>query len=325
VVEELSELGVAVDRVSTRASSLARKNLKLGRMPAFLKCSKEVERFLDKFEPEGVMVDDPYIYLLFCGFVPAFRKWKKKQRRSIGICHSNLPLLFRRMDKQYLSLILDWLIPVVQNQYDITLFPSEYVKQSFPKIKNGIVAGFLGVDKSAFRFVERKSSAKSINVISVGRISKDKNIEFLYHVAASLGRTDVHWRFVGDGPEFSYWKGKETEYITFVGHVQHKDLFQWYQTSDIFVSACDFESFGLAVVEAMSTGLPVLVPNTGAASTHFCEGVSGISFSPGDAGDFRQKLTRLIEDGNLRQRIGAAANEIVKDWKLTTSTLLDIF
>jgi glycosyltransferase involved in cell wall biosynthesis len=80
--------------------------------------------------------------------------------------------------------------------------------------------------------------------------------------------------------------------------------------SDVFIMLPDMETYSVACFEAMSTGLPVLVSNTGG----FPEGVpthAGFLVSPNHPEDIDMALSKLIADPQLRVRMGLASRSHV--------------
>jgi len=65
--------------------------------------------------------------------------------------------------------------------------------------------------------------------------------------------------------------------------------------SDLLVHLCPEEPFGLAILEAMAAGVPVLVPDRGGAGSLVEEGISGFHFKADDPGDLARRLIQLRE------------------------------
>jgi glycosyltransferase involved in cell wall biosynthesis len=84
--------------------------------------------------------------------------------------------------------------------------------------------------------------------------------------------------------------------ITFIPFVDFKDLPKIYKIADIFVHTCRVEGFGLVILEAMASGLPVVVPDEGGAKE--VAGCAGITFKAGDPENLANVLANLITNTN---------------------------
>jgi glycosyltransferase involved in cell wall biosynthesis len=82
------------------------------------------------------------------------------------------------------------------------------------------------------------------------------------------------------------------------------DARQLLSLMDVYVHPSRGEGLGLAVVEAMSAGLPVLAANEGALPEYVFHGDTGLLFQAGDAHDLATNVECLIDDETLRRRLG---------------------
>lgn len=81
-------------------------------------------------------------------------------------------------------------------------------------------------------------------------------------------------------------------------------------SADLLVHLCPVEPFGIAILEAMTAGIPVLVPDTGGASTLVEEGISGFHFHAEDADDLAKRLLELTQvQPEQLNRVVVAARE----------------
>src|SRR5207248_6378223 len=117
-------------------------------------------------------------------------------------------------------------------------------------------------------------------VLTVGRLSPEKNLPVIIAAAAQLG---VHLVIAGDGPERPALEkacaGKPN--VSFVGLQQGDVLRRLYATASAFVFASQIDTLGLATMEAMSSGVPVIVPRGTAIAELVEHGISGYCYEPG--------------------------------------------
>lgn len=107
-------------------------------------------------------------------------------------------------------------------------------------------------------------------LLYAGRISPEKNIELLPELMEILARdTEKDYRLIvaGAGPQ-SDWLQTETEKrvsgkIIQLGHLDKELLADYYANADVFVHPNPREPFGIAPLEAMASGVPVVAPNAG--------------------------------------------------------------
>jgi glycosyltransferase involved in cell wall biosynthesis len=86
-------------------------------------------------------------------------------------------------------------------------------------------------------------------------------------------------------------------------------LVKLYSTADIFVLPTRADCYSLAGIEAMASGLPVIVGQTGGTGDIIRHGETGLLIGTNDMESLGESLDRLIADFDLRRRIGMAARE----------------
>jgi glycosyltransferase involved in cell wall biosynthesis len=87
-------------------------------------------------------------------------------------------------------------------------------------------------------------------------------------------------------------------------------LVSLYQESDVFVLPSRAECFGIATVEAMAAGLPVVVTDVGASSEIVEHGRNGYLIAPDSIGELGDAVTAVLDDETRRREMGSASREI---------------
>jgi len=109
------------------------------------------------------------------------------------------------------------------------------------------------------------------------------------------------------------------EHFKAIGWHTHADIMKRYRNADICVVPSIWEEpFGMVAVEAMAAGRPVCASRVGGLEDIVAHGETGFSFDPGDSTALAGFLAQLLDDGDLRARMGASARQRAKeeyDWK----------
>jgi len=143
-------------------------------------------------------------------------------------------------------------------------------------------------------------------VLSVGRLKEPKDFATLL---AALGRVSVPFRaaIVGDGPDRASLDPPAG--VELLG--ERDDVAQQLAASDVFALASRSEGMPLSVLEAMAAGLPVVASAVGGVPELVVDGETALLVPPSDADALARALERLLADGELRRRLGAAGRQRV--------------
>ncbi len=169
------------------------------------------------------------------------------------------------MKERFFSLLIDRCI----SKADLVISPSEKYSQSLMEKINKVYTCPLGVDTKIFNPSKRDESSfrKKFNIqeetilLYVGRLTVEKRIDILMSAIEQLDKKLYHLLIVGSGPLKLYVKAKSKilKNVTFIDYVtSQEELSYIYSNCHMFVSASKYETFGLAFLEAQSSGLPVV-------------------------------------------------------------------
>lgn len=171
-----------------------------------------------------------------------------------------------------------------------------------------------------------QSDKKSKEIITVGRLTYPKNLESLVQSCKEVFAKHPDWHLTiwGEGSERNMLTNLISElnleeYISLPGttnNVRSKML-----DSSIFVLSSRSEGFGLVIVEAMECGLPVVSYSCPTGPRDIInDEVNGFLITPGDEKTFSERICQLIEDEELRIRMGNAAKLRAKDFHIDRIT-----
>jgi glycosyltransferase involved in cell wall biosynthesis len=159
----------------------------------------------------------------------------------------------------------------------------------------------------------RASHAGRTIVLFVGRLVYYKGVDVLVRAMAQV---DADLVLVGSGPleatvrELAGSQGVAAR-LTLLPPQNDAELLAWYRAADIFClpSVARSEAFGLVQIEAHAAGTPVVSTDlpTGVPYANL-DGVTGLIVPPGDTGALAGALRRLLDDAELRARLGAQAH-----------------
>lgn len=149
----------------------------------------------------------------------------------------------------------------------------------------------------------------------VGRLTHHKGVEEF--IRAARATAPVVHLIVGEGPRREALEAMARRLppgrVVFAGRVEPVDLPSYYRAASVGVlpSTSRLEAFGIAALECMAAGRPVVVSDIPGVSEVLEPGVSGLVAEPLDAEDLAQKVRRLALDDELAASMGKAARERV--------------
>lgn len=165
-------------------------------------------------------------------------------------------------------------------------------------------------------------------IIYTGRLAPEKSLHLLVEAFASVRRqrAQAYLILVGDGPmrealtEQTRRLGCQDS-TCFAGSVAPLEIPRWLQMADVFALVSLNEGFPCALVEAMSAGLASVVSDIPANRQLVQPENHGLLSPPGDASAIAAALIRVLDDHELRSRMGAAARRSVKQQYATERVL----
>ncbi|KAK1426966.1 hypothetical protein QVD17_15648 [Tagetes erecta] len=302
-------------------------------VPLSLALSPRIINEVKQFKPDIIHASSPGI-MVFGALVIA----KMLSVPIVMSYHTHVPVYIPRYTYSWLVQPMWLVIKFLHQAADLTLVPSAAIAKDLQRYKvaaaNTIRLWNKGVDSDSFhpKFNSHEMRIRLSNgepdrplIVHVGRIGVEKNLDFLKSVMEKIPYARI--AFVGDGP---YREDLEKLFegmpAVFTGMLQGDELSQAYASGDIFLMPSESETLGQVVLEAMSSGLPVVAARAGGVPDIIPpdqDGKSGYLFTPGDLDDCLNKLVPLLQDTELRETVGQAAREEMEkyDWRAATRVI----
>jgi len=168
---------------------------------------------------------------------------------------------------------------------------------------------------SAYQGAIERSEDRECRIATLGEVGWRKGTDVLLDSLAALMRTMKNWHCViagnGDVALFDRQAAERglSGHVKFVGWLSPLECQSLLLSCDIFVLPSRAENCPMAIVEAMGAGRPIVATPVGAIPELVRSGVEGILVPVGDAGSLTSALERLIEDDDLRWKMGTAARD----------------
>ncbi len=163
----------------------------------------------------------------------------------------------------------------------------------------------------------------------VGGDWERKGVRYLIESLSRLVTTDVRLLIIGSGDEKSYGQLAEQrqvrERIVFVKGINTRE---YYAASDVFVFPTIYEPFGLVIVEAMASGLPVITSRSAGAADLITDGVDGFLLNePSNINDLTARIELLLSNAELRKTIGERARKTAEklSWDWVAEKTLEVY
>ena len=228
--------------------------------------------------------------------------------------------------------ILAW----VHGRAQVNLAPSRHTRQEMREhgIENvGLWRG--GVDTELFHPRKRSQAMRfrlsggcpdSPILLYAGRLSPEKNLLALR--PALDASPELKLALVGDGPARAELEEVfPKDRATFTGFLRGEELATAFASADVFAMPSTTETLGFVVLEAMSSGLPVVAANAGGIPDLVRDGENGILFDPERPQDAAKAVADLLDHDDMRRFYRQQARKSAEacDWTRETGELLDAY
>jgi glycosyltransferase involved in cell wall biosynthesis len=205
---------------------------------------------------------------------------------------------------------------------DLVLTPSDFVARRLRAqgVRRPIEVIPTGIDLQQFQPGSRAAARRMLGLapdaptlLYVGRLDREKNLGFLVDAVTRVRRAGLRLTLVGRGTQADALRrlaaARDLEdRIDFRGGVPPESLPAYYRAADAFVFASTTETQGLAVLEAMACGLPVVAVRASGIEEIVTDGVSGL-LVPEDAEAFAAAVDQILADADLGAKLATGGRD----------------
>jgi glycosyltransferase involved in cell wall biosynthesis len=218
--------------------------------------------------------------------------------------------------------------------YDRILTVNSALREKMEKILHmkNLEIRHSGIDTNYIRSVKPKEKDNSI--VYMGRLAPQKSVGTLIRAYALLPlelRRSHPLKIMGDGSE----RGKLEKLakdlgivVNFTGHIkEHEQMLSELKAGSLFALPSTRESFGITIMEAMCSGIPVVSTATEGPADHIKNGETGFLTEIGNHKEMAEKMELILTNDSLRKKIIANGSRVAEqhDWEIITKRIVGIY
>ena len=227
---------------------------------------------------------------------------------------------------------------------DAIVAPSQYFK--------GVISGwgipydkieviYNAIDPSRYALACTKEEARGRLglegkiILTVARLTPWKGVDRIIEVLPEIRRriNEANLVVVGDGPELGNLQGLARElgvkgHVSFVGRVPHEEVPYYLRAADVFVLYSGYEGLPHIVLEAMATGVPVILSDKGGNQEVVEDGVNGLLVPIGNQEKLKEAILRVLQNREMAGEFVERSREKVAHsfaWDVMVEKTLDVF
>ncbi len=208
---------------------------------------------------------------------------------------------------------------------------AEMIRAVDSRVEVSLVAN--GVDLATFQPAGAIPDDGPLRLLCVARLIERKGQHHLIEAVKRLTNSgiDVTLDLVGTGDAQAANEAQARalgieDLVRFVGYVRREEIAAHYAAAHVFVLPSYNEGMSVATLEAMATGLPVVITHTGGAEL-VEDGINGLTFARADVDTLATHIRRLVTDRALARRMGAASRARAAgfSWDAAVQRYLEMF
>jgi alpha-1,6-mannosyltransferase len=319
----------------------------------FLAEGSPIQKILAAECPDVVEVCDKYTFNYFGGLL------RRRLLRGMNFRPVVVGLTCERMDDNFRTYVgwfpgaavlcrayMKWLyFPFFDHHIAVSEYTAEELQRAAGAqiVPRGTWIRPMGVDLRSFSPLRRTEQARRVIeariqatsgasiLVYAGRLAPEKNLALLFDAFEQLtARSNYRLVVAGDGIERSRWEqlcaARVTGRVSFLGYIKTKEeLADLLANADAFIHPNPREPFGIAPLEAMASGLPLIVPNAGGVRSYANPENAWIA-AP-DPKSFAEAIEKALNNPteSLRRAHNALQTAAELSWPRVAGSFLDLY
>ena len=195
------------------------------------------------------------------------------------------------------------------------------IKLGLPRERATVIHGPVGIDTGDLKDTAQQpfTEEHERSLVYVGNLTAPKRAETIIRAMQKVTEmyTDCRLVLIGEGNLRLSLEALADElglkkYVHFCGAVSHEEVLKMLQCADVFVHCSEYEGLGMAIMEAMGAGLPVVASRVGGVLDLVREGETGFMIPPDDVEKYAEKILLLLNNDQLRQELGSNARHFAE-------------
>jgi len=292
--------------------------------PIAIPLSFRAKKVISEFNPDIIHIHHPFVLSS-----PAIMYGKKLGIPKILTLHTQYEqyaYYIAPIPQKLTHEAIKMIISNLAYKIDCITTPSESMKDLIKSygIKNRIEVIPNAIELDSFRQkdelkcleIKKRYNLKENDkiILYVGRIAQEKSIDKIIEALAIIkkkGSNNVKLLIVGEGPALDELRQlvrslQIEEEVIFTGVVSNKEIRHYYKIAYLFAIASTTETFGIVIIEALASGIPVLAVRAPGAVDILTDGLDGLLVDD-DVEKFANALDKIIREPELRERLSWGA------------------
>ncbi len=220
-----------------------------------------------------------------------------------------------------LSFVTDTLITINNEDFE---FAKKYLHSKRTEYIPGVG---IDIEKFAYAKIDRKEKKKELGIpenskliLSVGELNKNKNHQVVLKALAEINDRNIHYAICGDGQYLNELKSLAKKLnVLNQFHLlgQRKDILEILKCSEIFVFPSLREGLGLAALEALASGLPLIISDNRGSRDFAVNNYNSFVFEANDIDLLKNSIITLLNNEEIKKKFIANSSKTIEKFSIS--------